>query len=112
MSAQRKVVVFLVTGDQGLSVAKYLVKDDYKVVGLTRNPESDKAQGTFAATDTARPYTNSLLAVAALGVELVKADLDHPSSYASALDGAYGAYVNADCMCSGPGETLAMYSHH
>jgi hypothetical protein len=37
------------------------------------------------------------LAVAELGVEVVKADLDNPSTYASALEGAYGAYVNADC---------------
>jgi uncharacterized protein YbjT (DUF2867 family) len=48
MSTGKKFVVFTVTGDQGSSVAKYLVKEGYKVVGLTRNPDSDKAKGAFA----------------------------------------------------------------
>jgi hypothetical protein len=41
-------------------------------------------------------------AIAQLGVEMVKADLDDPASYTPALAGLYGAYVNADCLCLQP----------
>jgi uncharacterized protein YbjT (DUF2867 family) len=111
MSSIKKFVVFLVTGDQGTSVAKFLVKEGYKVIGLTRNPESDKARGAFATITSSKPQTNSSLAVAELGIEVVKADLDNPSSYASALEGAYGAYVNADCKCSGHPLTRIQAQH-
>jgi uncharacterized protein YbjT (DUF2867 family) len=37
------------------------------------------------------------LALSALGVEVVKGDLDDSASYAPALEGIYGAFVNADC---------------
>jgi hypothetical protein len=40
-----------------------------------------------------------LAAIAQLGVEMVKADLDDPASYTPALEGLHGAYVNADCSC-------------
>jgi hypothetical protein len=44
--------------------------------------------------------TNSLsTAIAQLGVETVKANLDDPASYAPALEGLYGAFVNTDCSC-------------
>jgi rhodanese-related sulfurtransferase len=45
MSSAQKIVVFTATGEQGSSVCKYLVKEGYHVVGLTRNPESEKAKG-------------------------------------------------------------------
>jgi len=42
----KKIVVFTVTGDQGGSVARYLIKDGgYEVVGIVRDPSSDKAKG-------------------------------------------------------------------
>lgn len=37
-----------------------------------------------------------------LGVELVKGDMTQPESYASALEGADGAFVNADCKIHFP----------
>lgn len=76
----KKIVVFTVTGDQGGSVARYLLKDGgYEVVGVVRDPSSDKSK-----------------ALEKLGVKLVKGDMTDPPSYASALEGAYGAFVNAD----------------
>lgn len=45
----KKIVVFTVTGDQGGSVARYLLKDGgYEVVGVVRDPSSDKSKGTCA----------------------------------------------------------------
>jgi uncharacterized protein YbjT (DUF2867 family) len=42
----KKIVVFTVTGDQGGSVARYLIKDGgYEVVGIVRDPSSEKAKG-------------------------------------------------------------------
>lgn len=51
--------------------------------GLTRNPDSDAAK-----------------AIAALGVKLVKGDLDDPKSYAEGLKGSYGAFIVANCESS------------
>ena len=42
----KKIVVFTVTGDQGGSVARYLLKNGgYEVVGVVRDPSSDKSKG-------------------------------------------------------------------
>jgi len=38
--------------------------------------------------------------MAELGVELVKGDLDDPASYAPALKGADGVFLNANCELS------------
>lgn len=53
---------------------------EWEVWGLTRNPDSEAARG-----------------FAALGVKLVKGDLDRPASYADGLKGAYGAFIVANC---------------
>ncbi|WVW86505.1 hypothetical protein I302_108554 [Kwoniella bestiolae CBS 10118] len=75
-----KVVVFTVTGDQGSSVARYLLEDEkYQVLGITRNVNSDKAKS-----------------LAKIGVELIQGDLSDPSTYAAQLEGIDAAYVNAD----------------
>jgi nucleoside-diphosphate-sugar epimerase len=44
MSSPKKFVVFAATGDQGSSVCKFLVKEGYHVVGITRNPDGEKAK--------------------------------------------------------------------
>ena len=36
-------------------------------------------------------------AMSALGVKMVKGDLEDVESYTPALEGLYGAFVNADC---------------
>lgn len=66
------ICVVGVTGNQGGSVAQRFIKDpNYRVRGITRKPESAAAQK-----------------LAAQGVEIVKADLDDPSSLVSAFTGA------------------------
>jgi uncharacterized protein YbjT (DUF2867 family) len=46
MSSPKKFVVFAATGDQGSSVCKFLVKEGYHVVGITRNPDGVSAKGS------------------------------------------------------------------
>ncbi|EJT47955.1 hypothetical protein A1Q1_03190 [Trichosporon asahii var. asahii CBS 2479] len=76
----RKIFVF-----GGSSVARALTEqpDKWEVYGLTRNPDSDAAK-----------------AIAALGVKLVKGDLDDPKSYAEGLKGSYGAFIVANFWLS------------
>jgi uncharacterized protein YbjT (DUF2867 family) len=95
----KKFVVFTATGDQGSSVCRYLVKDGYHVIGLTRNPESAKAKGKPTRINRlVMSVADTISALSEIGVHMSKADLDDPASYAAALEGVYGAYVNADCM--------------
>jgi len=80
MSGLKKIVVFTATGDQGGSVCKYLIESGkYEVIGISRNPESDSAK-----------------ALTKLGVKVHKGDLEDVASYTPALEGIYGAFVNAD----------------
>src|ERR1700761_626986 len=68
------------TGAQGGSVINALLKDpSYKVRGITRNPQSEAAQ-----------------ALAARGVEVVKADLNDLSSLTVAFAGSYAIYAVTD----------------
>jgi uncharacterized protein YbjT (DUF2867 family) len=68
------------TGAQGGSVINALLKDpSYKVRGITRNPQSEAAQ-----------------ALAARGVEVVKADLNDLSSVTAAFAGSYAIYAVTD----------------
>ncbi|WOO82133.1 NmrA-like family domain-containing protein 1 [Vanrija pseudolonga] len=89
--ASRKIVVFGVTGVQGTSVAKALLADTqhkWHVVGITRNPASRSSK-----------------AVAALGVTLAQGDLDDPASYAPAMSGAYGTFINANFWATYRGDS-------
>ncbi|KAJ5910489.1 NmrA-like family protein [Penicillium tannophilum] len=66
------IVILGITGVQGSSVADtYLLNADWKIRGVTRNPESDKAKQW-----------------AAKGVEIVKGDLDDVVSLKRAFVGA------------------------
>ena len=40
-----KVIVFTITGDQGMSVAHYLSQAGWEVAGFSRNPNSARAKG-------------------------------------------------------------------
>jgi uncharacterized protein YbjT (DUF2867 family) len=73
--SEKVVLISGVTGSQGGAVARELVGKGFKLRGLTRKPESEAAK-----------------AVAALGVELVKGDLDDEASLKAALQGAWGVY--------------------
>jgi uncharacterized protein YbjT (DUF2867 family) len=71
----KTIVVVGATGRQGGQVARHLLSQGWRVRGLTRNPESKKAE-----------------ALKALGAEMVKADLNDKESLESAFANAYGLY--------------------
>jgi uncharacterized protein YbjT (DUF2867 family) len=72
----KTIVVVGATGRQGQEVVRHLVRDGWRVKGMTRKPESKKA-----------------MAVRALGAELVHADLDDITTLEAAFQGAYGVYT-------------------
>ncbi|MBC3191904.1 NmrA/HSCARG family protein [Pseudonocardia sp. C8] len=82
--ASRTVAVAGATGRQGGAVARALVAAGWRVRGLTRHP-------------TRRPAR----ALAALGVEITRADMDDPASLVRALHGAHGVYSVQNFMISG-----------
>ena len=76
-SEEKKIIVVVgATGRQGREVVRQLVKDGWRVKGMTRKPESKKAA-----------------VVRALGAELVLADLDDITTLESAFQGAHGVYT-------------------
>ena len=64
------VLVTGATGSQGNAVARHLLINGFRVKALTRNPENAKAK-----------------ALAAMGAEIVKGDLEQPQSLVQALNG-------------------------
>lgn len=78
MASKKIITVFGATGAQGGGVARAILSDSnsaFAVRAVTRNPDSEKAK-----------------ALAAMGAEVVVADIDDKASMKRALDGAYGAY--------------------
>jgi len=77
--ADRKIIAVTgATGAQGGGLVRAILADKngpFTVRALTRAPSSDKAR-----------------ALAALGAEIVKADVDDPASLARAFEGAHGAF--------------------
>jgi uncharacterized protein YbjT (DUF2867 family) len=69
------ILVFGATGHQGGAVVKALLRSDFAIRAVTRNPDQTKSK-----------------ALAAQGVELVKADYADVESLKQALDGVYGVY--------------------
>ncbi|MEV3938399.1 NmrA/HSCARG family protein [Glycomyces sp. NPDC049804] len=79
MADKKTIAVVGATGQQGGGLAHAVLADrgsEFGVRAVTRNPGSDKAK-----------------ALAALGAEVVQADVDDEASVAKALDGAYGAFL-------------------
>lgn len=74
--ADRTILITGITGQQGGAVAQELAGKGFKLRGLTRKPDSDKAK-----------------AFAAKGVEIVKGDLDDEASLKAALKGAWGVFA-------------------
>lgn len=70
------ILVTGATGNQGGAIARLLLADGYQVRAMTRDPQGDKAK-----------------ALAALGAQVVKGELDDPQSLERALSGAWGAYA-------------------
>ncbi|NEM99051.1 NmrA/HSCARG family protein [Pontibacter burrus] len=78
MPEKKIITVFGATGAQGGGVARAILQDSdsaFAVRAVTRKPDSDKAK-----------------ALAAMGAEVVTADIDDKESMKQALKGAYGAY--------------------
>lgn len=72
----RTILITGATGRQGGETARALAGRGFKLRAMTRKPDSDEAR-----------------ALSALGVEIVKGDLDDDASLARALAGAWGAYA-------------------
>ena len=78
MSSKKIIAVFGATGAQGGGLVRAILQDkntEFAVRAITRDIHSDKA-----------------MALAAMGAEVVAADVDDPVSTLKALEGAYGAY--------------------
>jgi uncharacterized protein YbjT (DUF2867 family) len=73
--SNRIVLISGATGQQGGATARALAGKGFTIRALTRKPESDNAK-----------------ALAALGAEIVKGDLEDAASLKAALAGAWGAY--------------------
>jgi len=72
----KMILVAGATGTQGGAVARELLKRDYRVRALTRNPDSTRAQ-----------------VLAELGAELVQGDFNDAESIAAAMSGAHGVFA-------------------
>lgn len=75
-TTERTIAVFGATGTQGGAVVDALLARDVVVRALVRSPESDRAR-----------------ALAARGVELVRADVDEPETLLEALSGIGGLFI-------------------
>ena len=70
------IAVFGATGAQGGTVARNLLKKGFKVRGITRNPNSEKAE-----------------ALRKLGAEVVKGNLDDNDSVRQVVEGTAGVFL-------------------
>jgi uncharacterized protein YbjT (DUF2867 family) len=78
MPSKKIIAIFGATGAQGGSLARAILNDknsEFAVRAITRAVHSDKAKE-----------------LAAMGAEIMSADLDDPESVFKAMDGAYGAF--------------------
>ena len=74
-NSDKLILVSGATGRQGGAVARELLSRGYRVRGLTRNPDSERA----------RQLTG-------LGIEMVKGDFDDVNSLINATQGVYGVF--------------------
>lgn len=74
-NAERTVLVTGATGKQGGAVARELLRRGFHVRALTRGPSKAAAR-----------------ALAELGADVVRGDLDDPESLRPSIDGAYGVF--------------------
>ncbi|RGP64845.1 hypothetical protein FLONG3_9423 [Fusarium longipes] len=80
MSSSKLIVILGATGNQGGSVADaFLSEPGWKVRAVTRNTTSSKAK-----------------ALSSKGAEVIKSNLDEPSTLASAFEGANAIFVVSD----------------
>ena len=74
-NSDKLILVSGATGRQGGAVARELLSRGYRVRGLTRNPDSERAQ-----------------LLAGLGIEMVKGDFNDIESLNHATQGVYGVF--------------------
>lgn len=84
-SGQRTIVVTGATGLQGGAVTRHLLKEGWRVRGLTRDRSSKRAQ-----------------ALEALGAEVVQGDMGDVASLRPVFAGAYGVYSVQNPFIGGP----------
>ena len=75
MTSDRTILITGVTGHQGGAVAQALQNSGFRLRGLTRKPESERAA-----------------ALARQGIDIVKGDLDDEATLRRALAGAWGVF--------------------
>ena len=90
----RVVAVTGATGLQGGAVARQLLQEGWRVRALTRNPEHKKARS-----------------IAALGAEVVRADMNDPASLKRAFDGVSAVFSVQNHHISGYDGELAQGRH-
>jgi len=76
MADNHSILVTGATGQQGGAVARELLAHGFKVKAMTRKPESENA-----------------LALKKKGAEIIKGDLDDPTSLEKALKGSWGVFA-------------------
>ncbi len=76
MTENRNILVTGATGKQGGAVARELLARGYSIRAMTRKPEGEAAQ-----------------ALAGLGAEIVRGDLDDAASLARAVEGVWGVFA-------------------
>ena len=75
MTNDKTILITGVTGNQGGAVAQSLQSSGFRLRGLTRKPDSERAA-----------------ALARQGIEIVKGDLDDEASLRRALEGVWGVF--------------------
>jgi len=75
MTEKKNILVTGATGQQGGAIARELLKHGHSVKAMTRKPEGEKAK-----------------ALASLGAEIIRGDLDDAQSLEEAVSGAWGVY--------------------
>src|SRR6478672_2847538 len=100
MTIDRTILITGVTGNQGGAVAQALQGTGFRLRGLTRKPESERAA-----------------ALARHGVDLVQGDLDDEATLRRALAGAWGVFGVQNPLAAGvereeaQGKRLATLAH-
>ena len=84
VSVDQLIAVCGATGRQGGAVARSLLEEGWKVRALSRKPDRAEAR-----------------ALAALGCEVIQADMEDPESLRRAFDGVYGVFSVQNGLVSG-----------
>lgn len=82
--ANKTILVFGATGRMGGAVARHLHRDGWCVKGISRNPQSAKAQELIAK-----------------GIDVLQGDMDVPTTLKTAFKNAYGVFLTVNWFDSG-----------